>query len=161
MPSIFVLGATGYIGGAVLFALLQEISGLEATALVRSDKHANVFSSTRSLYPQTKRAHTLIEHGISCVQGSNEDISLITELASKADIVLNAADADAEPMVKAILKGCKRHLEETGTKSLFVHTSGTAILGDGAEGRFNPLTPVYDVGRVLSVSKHPLIFDTG
>ena len=59
--------------------------------------------------------------------------------------MLNAADADSEAIIEAILEGCKRHLEDTKSKSVFIHTSGTAILGDGGEGTFNPLTPVYDV----------------
>jgi hypothetical protein len=90
-------------------------------------------------------ANVSIDHDITCVKGSNEDLPLITELASKADIVLNAADADSEAIIEAILEGCKRHLEDTKSKSVFIHTSGTAILGDGGEGTFNPLTPVYDV----------------
>jgi hypothetical protein len=46
MPSIFVLGATGYIGGAVLFTLLQEIPELKATALVRGEAQIATLSST-------------------------------------------------------------------------------------------------------------------
>lgn len=44
MPSIFVLGATGYIGGAVLFTLLKEIPDLTATALVRNETHIATLS---------------------------------------------------------------------------------------------------------------------
>lgn len=45
MPSIFVLGASGYIGGAVLAAFLKEIPDLKATALVRNEAHIAPLSS--------------------------------------------------------------------------------------------------------------------
>jgi uncharacterized protein YbjT (DUF2867 family) len=44
MPSLFVLGATGYIGGAVLVTLLQEIPNIAATALVRNEEHVATLS---------------------------------------------------------------------------------------------------------------------
>lgn len=51
------------------------------------------------------KTHFPTEYGVTTVTGTNDDLSLITELSSKADIVLNAADADADATVKAALDG--------------------------------------------------------
>jgi hypothetical protein len=71
----------------------------------------------------------------------------VTELASKADIILNAADADDLGLLKAILVGCQQKFTTTSVKSIYIHTSGTAVFMDDAEGVFNPATPVYDVSH--------------
>lgn len=78
-------------------------------------------------------------------QGNSQDIALVTELASKADIVLNAADADDTTLTKAALQGCKQQFDNTSVKSVYIHTSGLAVLGDKSEGVFDPAAPIYDV----------------
>ena len=82
---------------------------------------------------------------MTCVKGTNQDTSLVTELASEADIVLNAADADDVGLANGILAGCKQRFDATSTKSIYIHTSGLAVLGDKSQGVFDPAAPVYDV----------------
>jgi len=83
---------------------------------------------------------------VTCIKGTNQDTSLVIKHASQADIVLNAADADDAHLASAILQGCKLKFEATSIKSVYIHTSGLAVLGDGSEGVFDPSCPVYDVG---------------
>lgn len=94
---------------------------------------------------------TCTEFGVATVVKAGQDLELVKQLASKSDIVLNAADADDEALTDAVLAGCKLHFENTGAKTLLIHTSGTAVLADEAEGVFSATATVYDVG-FLSVS---------
>jgi uncharacterized protein YbjT (DUF2867 family) len=150
MTKVFILGATGYIGGAVLGALMQEWQDLQITALVRNAAAVEALSSM-FLCPWDEFSCSLtnlnhLEIGINAIQGSHADLEVITDLAAKADLVVNAADADDLDMVNAILKGCKQSFDQyDGKKTLFIHTSGTMLLQDHANGSFEPSAPVYDV----------------
>lgn len=79
------------------------------------------------------------------MKGNNQDLELVTELASKADIILNAADADNAALANSALQGCKQRFNATAVKSIYIHTSGLAVLGDKSEGIFDPVAPVHDV----------------
>jgi len=70
----------------------------------------------------------------------------IAELASKADIVINAADCDDLPLAEAILKGFKKRKEETGKVGTLLHTSGIAVfLDDTQDGLYKPAGHFHDV----------------
>ncbi|EIW84063.1 hypothetical protein CONPUDRAFT_50446, partial [Coniophora puteana RWD-64-598 SS2] len=53
------------------------------------------------------------------------------------------ADADNLPAIKAVLAGMKRRYGQTGKAPILVHTSGTAVLMDNAEGKYEG-TKYYD-----------------
>jgi len=73
MTKIFVTGATGYIGGDALKAIIDAHPDYEITALVRnSDKGAQV----AAVYPK-----------VSLVYGDLDSTDLLTKETSKADIV--------------------------------------------------------------------------
>ncbi|KAF2114777.1 NAD dependent epimerase/dehydratase family protein [Lophiotrema nucula] len=110
MPKLFITGATGYIGGDALYAIVSGYPDLEITALVRnSDKGAKVASQ----YPK-----------IRLVYGDLDSTELLTTEASKADIVLHCAHADHEGAAKALVAG----LAQKEGKGYLIHTSGTGIL---------------------------------
>lgn len=75
-PKIFILGATGYIGGDVLHALVHAHPEYEIACLVRnSDKGAQVASQ----YAKAR-----------LVYGNLDDGDILGQEAKKADIVLSA-----------------------------------------------------------------------
>jgi 6,7-dimethyl-8-ribityllumazine synthase len=83
--------------------------------------------------------------GSEVVKGSKEDHALVTDEAAKADVIVNVLDADDNVFIKAILSGAKKHHEATGKKSIFIHTSGSAVIVDGgSEGKAND-TKIWDV----------------
>lgn len=128
---IFFTGATGYIGGSVLDALLQrsDASKYYITVLTRKAEKAKEFERL----------------GLNAVQGDLDSTNLIEQECAKADIVWSCANADHEASVKAMLKGMKKHKEETGTTSIFIHVSGTGVIVVDAKGRApKPEDPVYD-----------------
>ncbi|KEQ84826.1 NAD(P)-binding protein [Aureobasidium pullulans EXF-150] len=109
---LFVLGATGYIGGDALDAIVKVHPEYDITALVRNpDKGAQVAVD----YPKVK-----------LVYGDLDSCDLIVEESQKADIVCNWADADHEAAAKAIIKGLSARQSET--PGYLIHTSGTGIL---------------------------------
>ncbi|CAA7267190.1 unnamed protein product [Cyclocybe aegerita] len=121
--NIFFTGATGYIGGSILSRLLQhkDAASFHITALVRSSNKAEKFKTL----------------GVDTVIGSyaDEDLPILTQAASKADVVFTAVDADSLPPVRAILDGLKLKYEASGRAPILIHTSGTGLLLNLNEAR--------------------------
>jgi nucleoside-diphosphate-sugar epimerase len=108
---VFIVGASGYIGGSVATALLA--AGHEVAGLVRSDE----------------RAEAVRARGIEPVRGSLADAEVLAREARRADAVIHAANADDRPSVEAILGALR------GTGKRFIHTSGSGIVADRAGGQ--------------------------
>ncbi|KDQ64980.1 hypothetical protein JAAARDRAFT_118161 [Jaapia argillacea MUCL 33604] len=120
--SIFLTGATGYIGGSVLTHLLNHpnVSSFEITAFVRDPEKAKL----------------LEEFGLKTVVGSNSDLDKLEEATSKSDVVISTADADDVPAIKAILRGLKKRHDETGVAPILIHTVSFLVLTDDAHGHY-------------------------
>jgi len=106
----FVTGASGYIGGSVAAALLS--AGHIVTGLVRSEE----------------RSKEVRDLGIEPVVGTLSDAALLARMAREADAVINAASSDDRGAVEAMLPAL------AGSDKLFIHTSGSSIVGDRAAG---------------------------
>lgn len=109
---VFVTGATGYIGGSVAERLVS--SGHEVLGLVRSEE----------------KAHILKGRGIEPVLGNLDDAEVLTQAARAADAVISAASADHPASVLTLVAA----LERTG--KLLIHTSGSSIVADSADGEY-------------------------
>jgi nucleoside-diphosphate-sugar epimerase len=107
---VFVTGASGYIGGSIAARLLA--AGHVVRGLVRSEA----------------KAGRLRASGIEPVPGSLDDAALLRAEAAAADAVVNAASSDHAGAARALMDG----LEGTGRP--FLHTSGTSIVADDAQG---------------------------
>lgn len=115
--NVFILGVTGYIGGAVLVRTRRSFPTWRYTALVRSEAN---FDAVRAA-------------GVDeIIHGSHADLDKIRDAASKSDVVLNLADADDLDLTKAVLDG----LAKSKGDRILVHTSGTGVVSDKAEGEF-------------------------
>ncbi|KAG9019811.1 hypothetical protein FRB90_005959 [Tulasnella sp. 427] len=131
--AVFVLGATGYIGGSVLVGIQQRYPEFNYTALVRSSKNNSAIEAI----------------GVKVIQGSHSDLELIEKVAAQHDIVVNCADADDLPLTIAILKGMMERSKRgsSSQKPLLIHTSGTSLLSeDNPTGSFIPgfAEKIYD-----------------
>ncbi|CAL1702836.1 unnamed protein product [Somion occarium] len=126
---IFILGATGYIGGSVLTRLLAHPNSqtFDITALVRS----------------AEKAQRLQAFGINAVTGSTDEKEKLEALVLQAHVVLSMASADNFPAIQTVLSGMKKRHDALGDVPILIHTSGTGILHDDARGAYASET-IYD-----------------
>ncbi|PPF87637.1 epimerase [Subtercola sp. Z020] len=114
--SIFLTGATGFIGTAILRQLQQQ--GREVTALVRNpDKAADVEAL-----------------GATVVIGDITDTLLLEHQARESDGVIHVAspgDASSASVDDALVTAVFSGLE--GSDKPYVHTGGVWVLGNGAD----------------------------
>lgn len=107
---IFIVGASGYIGGSVAAVLVAQ--GHAVSGLARSDETAAALQA----------------RGVVPVRGTLDDGGVLAAAARAADATVNAASADhrgaAEAMVQAL----------AGSGKTFIHTSGSSIVGTRAAG---------------------------
>ncbi|RDX57050.1 NAD-P-binding protein, partial [Lentinus brumalis] len=102
----------------------------DITALVRNPESGKILES---------------KFGVKAVVGSLKDLDKLTELAEGAHLVFQAADADDEPPMKAILVGMKKRHEKTGDTPILIHVSGAGFLIDDARGEFASPTVTSDL----------------
>ncbi|TFK91161.1 NAD-P-binding protein [Polyporus arcularius HHB13444] len=140
---IFLTGATGYIGGAVLARLLNHpnASTFAITALVRNAEKAKVLES---------------KFGVKAVVGNHEEFDKVESLAENAHVVFNLAEADNVPFIKAVLSGLRKRHAKHGDLPILIHTSGTGLLADDARGEY-ATDVIYDD---LNVEQYKAIPDT-
>jgi nucleoside-diphosphate-sugar epimerase len=135
--SILLTGATGFIGSAVLTALVAK--GNDVTALVRSDEKAQVVSS----------------QGARPVVGDITDLELIESLAVDADGVVHTASPGDESNAAvdgAFVDTVIRALD--GTDTPFVHTGGIWIFGSGPDlTEQSPFQPLPITGWRIDIEQ--------
>jgi len=109
--NVFVTGAAGFIGGSIATGLVK--AGHKVTGLVRNAEQADELKAL----------------GITPVTGTLDDSALLAEQARAADAVINAASSDHRGAVDALLDALR------GTHKVFLHTSGSSIVGDASGGQ--------------------------
>ncbi|KAG8702618.1 hypothetical protein FRC08_003364 [Ceratobasidium sp. 394] len=134
--SIFILGATGYVGGSLLVALAKAYPSTTITALVRSPKDIEPVSAVGA--------------SVRVVHGSHADLDLITTESSNADVVFQVSDPDDLALTQAIVAGLKIRKEVNGKRSVLIHTTGTATIKDEGNGEFTDEYPTWDVRQCFS-----------
>jgi nucleoside-diphosphate-sugar epimerase len=111
---VFMTGASGYIGGTVADSLIK--AGHSVAALARTED----------------TAARLRAHGIEPVRGELSSHSVVRNAARNADAVINCANAEDPFVVAAIVEGL------VGSGKVFLHTSGSSVVGDKAAGKASP-----------------------
>ncbi|KAJ5291305.1 nucleoside-diphosphate-sugar epimerase [Penicillium angulare] len=114
MKTVFITGASGYIGGDILTELIEKYPVYNYRLLVRGERSK---AEIKSVYPS-----------VSIVCGDLNDSDILTEESAGADIVIHTADAaDHLSAAQAIAKGAlKMH---TPDRPLYwLHTSGAGLL---------------------------------
>lgn len=106
---IFITGASGYIGGSVLTALLRTPNKYEISALIRKKEQGKILEKI----------------GVIPIYGDLNDSKILYEQANNSDIVINVASSDHLPSVKSMVDGLK---DKKNKESIFIHTSGTGVL---------------------------------
>jgi putative NADH-flavin reductase len=131
-PSIFLLGATGYVGGCFLNQLLSlegEARPSKVTVLSRSEEKFDLINKLST--KETK---------VEGLKGTFEDHELLSRTVEDYDIVIEAGDSDNQELVNALLEGMKRRKEAGKEVTRFIHVSGTGTLADDARGEYKTET---------------------
>ncbi|CAF2420325.1 unnamed protein product [Rotaria sp. Silwood2] len=131
--NIFLTGATGYIGGSILTALLQHprASNFNITSLIRGDN---------------ERIKKLSSLNVTPVIGSNDSFEIIEKAASESHVVIHTSNsADDFPSTKAIISGLNKRTKETGKPAIYIHTSGTGVLVEDVRGKAGSDTVYSDL----------------
>ena len=110
---VFLTGATGYIGGAIVDALLR--AGHSVLSLARSDKSAEVMRA-RSISP---------------LRGDLRDSASLIRGAQQADAVIQAGTTNSSDMDRVDIAAVEAILTALeGTGKPFIYTSGCWVLGN-------------------------------
>jgi len=107
---VFVTGAAGFIGSSIAAGLVK--AGYEVVGLVRKPE-------------QLEEVKTI---GVTGVLGTLTDRDLLIAQARAADAVINAASSDNRAAVEAFIDAL------AGSGKVFLHTSGSSIVGDASGG---------------------------
>ncbi|BCR95610.1 uncharacterized protein AKAW2_20550S [Aspergillus luchuensis] len=113
MTTVFITGASGYIGGDVLSVLVSKYPDLHYRLLVRSRDSGQ---KIKAQYPT-----------VEIIQGDLDNSETLAAESARADIIIHTADAaDHLGAAKAIAQGAlEGHTEERPV--YWLHTSGAGI----------------------------------
>ncbi|KAK2802266.1 hypothetical protein FQN50_007447 [Emmonsiellopsis sp. PD_5] len=134
---LFITGATGYIGGSVLEAIVHKYPSLQISALLRS------------VSPEFKERYPTVQ----VVNGTFDDGDIIAHAAENADIVIHTGDIDHPGCAAAILTG----LSKKTTPSYLIHLTGTGCISDRLtntwDGKSNPKiwSDITDIDTINSL----------
>ncbi|KAG7911785.1 hypothetical protein KL906_001106 [Ogataea polymorpha] len=136
---LFILGATGYIGGEVLHKFLLQYPDASVTALVRTEAKADLLKQA-------------INGDLKTVIGDLNSLDVIEENVAKADIIINASSNNHLPSLEAI----KTSLIAKKTRTLFIQTSGAGVLADSTDpSEQNPNKIYSDVKDIDEINSLP------
>ncbi|MRW88712.1 NAD-dependent epimerase/dehydratase family protein [Duganella sp. FT80W] len=107
---VFVTGAAGFIGSSIAAGLVK--AGHEVVGLVRKPEQ---LEEVRKI-------------GVTGVLGTLTDRELLIAQARAADAVINTASSDNRAAVEAFVEAL------AGSGKVFLHTSGSSIVGDASGG---------------------------
>ncbi|TGZ83701.1 NAD(P)-binding protein [Ascodesmis nigricans] len=127
-PKIFLIGATGYVGGTILHTLITAHPDYLITVLVRTSEASALISQT---YPS-----------VTPVIGTLDATDILTQAATGVDIVINAAHSDHTFALHTLLTISPRFL---------LHTSGAAILPSTTDPSTFGLPPTTTFSDITSL----------
>ncbi|KIY72466.1 NAD(P)-binding protein [Cylindrobasidium torrendii FP15055 ss-10] len=120
--NIFIIGATGYIGGTV-FLRLVERKAYNITILVRDEDKA-------------RKIQQLNLHAVSIVLGTATDATAIETGIKDADVIIDAFNCDDAEGNATLLSVVRRHFGATKKKLPLIRVSGGGVLMDDARGTY-------------------------
>jgi len=128
LPTLFITGALGYIGGTFLTVLKRSQPSILVRALVRDDAQADTLSD---FYGWT----------VTPIIGRLDDLELLKQEAAKADIVIQAT-GDNRDAVIALMEGTtlnpKHKSEKMIERPIFMQISGASNVGHSILGENSP-----------------------
>ena len=144
-PTIFLTGATGFVGGSILHTLVRSQPNSHIKALVRKETDAR---ELQSVYPN-----------LEPIIGTLSSLSLLTTIAASVDFVIHAVGENISA-TQAMIDGLasKSSAEQalprliclTGPRSLI---DRSAPVTGSSNGDNRPWSDVVDARAILSLPK--------
>ncbi|KAF9878448.1 nad dependent epimerase dehydratase family protein [Colletotrichum karsti] len=125
-PRILLTGATGYVGGSVLHALLSHPS--LTTTITPSNPITLPLRGAPDRLAKLTATYGPRVHPVPIT--SLDDIPTITRLASAHDVVVNAGSGFHPPSAEALVRGLALRKARTKTPVWMLHTSGCSNIAD-------------------------------
>ena len=133
--NVLITGASGYIGGSVLTALLHH-------------PNAANFNITAPIRGDNERIQKLASLNVTPLIGSNDSFEILEKVASESHVVIHTANsADDLPSTQALISGLNKRAKATGKPAIYIHTSGTGVIAENVRGKkgsgevYNDLDP--------------------
>ncbi|KAI9734626.1 MAG: hypothetical protein M1834_002227 [Cirrosporium novae-zelandiae] len=153
MTSIFLTGATGYIGGSVLQTLTTVHPEYNISVLVRNAEKATQISN---LFPRVR-----------IVTGDLDGLDLIEKEVQEADVTIHVASSSHRPSIEAIARGLqKRAATNKSNPGFWLQISGASILsypdissnsyGEASSHIYDDLTGLSEVTSLPDTYLHRL-----
>ena len=143
MPSIFLTGATGFIGGTILASLYKTHPELHVKALIRRQEDAETLQS--------------VYLNLEPIIGDCSSLDLLKETAASVDFVIHAAQEDI-PAAHALIDGLAASFAISPPSPRLISISGTRSLIDlsvpvtgVAKADARPWSDVEDIRAILSL----------
>lgn len=106
-----------------------------------------------ALVRSKEAAEKLKTFNVTPVLGSLDDAKVVTKAVKDADVVVDIADSDNLNAAKTFIKA----LSESKTPKILIHTSGTGVIKDSAEGN-EASNNVYSDLDVKTIHAQPLTY---
>ncbi|PFH46827.1 hypothetical protein AMATHDRAFT_50760 [Amanita thiersii Skay4041] len=145
--TLFLLGATGYLGSQFLVCLARAYPRAEVS----------VVALMRAATPEREKGLKGLYSNLRVVEGTLGDAEIIKVEAEKAGWVVNAASSDDLGCVEAILAGLEAYVAANRPDMgppVYIHISGLGVTSDNGRGEFMEMEKVKwykDVGFRLDM----------
>ncbi|KAI9708952.1 MAG: hypothetical protein M1820_003646 [Bogoriella megaspora] len=126
MPSVLVLGAASFVGGAIVEAIQRAHPSWQITAFVSSDDLYDDLESELG--------------GAKIVEGEVDEAEKIAKLSIEHDVVVNATVRHRRELISAIIEGSSK---KSGKVKLIHISGGRKFVDGGQSGDFNPESKVW------------------
>lgn len=153
-PTIFLTGASGYIGGTVLSLITQKHPEWTVSALVRDDTTA---AALKKHFPSVKYvvgdldSHDVIKDASASADVVLSKFTRLSNVDSTLMLSSDMASADDIPAVQSILEGLSQR--PAHANRYLIHTSGTGMLADFSTGEGNLAPRVWsDIKDVKEIT---------
>ena len=158
--SILVFGATGFIGGDILYALLKEAPnssnppwGTIGALTSTPSKAKEIESWANSTFPDSasKLKVEVAERSKSNNETFYKSVEQITE---QYDLAIQAATSDDLELTKAINRGLEKGKQQNGKLGKLIHFSGTQVIESEPVGEYVDV-PLYDDSKPEMIASIP------
>lgn len=150
--SILFLGATGFVGGDVLYKLLTSDSGNIESIIIpasSSSKQTKVQDWIDGLHTKVKTSIPIINR-----EPAEQWYSECENLASQVDCAIQLATSDDMKLTKAVNAGLIKGRKQNGKKGVLLHASGVQLIESKPIGEYVE-TPNYDDSDTKSIGSIP------